>query len=103
MNMEAAAGKNPVTHVGKLYNIAAQQIAESLVQELDEISEAYCYLVSQIGSPINEPQVVDVRLYMHDGVSIDVIKSQVKAILHDKLSNMGQIRQQLVAGEIHVY
>lgn len=103
MNMEAAAGKNPVTHVGKLYNIVAQQIAESLVQELDEIREAYCYLVSQIGSPISEPQVMDVRLYMHEGVTMDVIRSQVKAIVHDKLSNMAQIRQQLVAGEIHVY
>ncbi len=34
MNMEAAAGKNPVTHVGKLYNIVAQQIAYALVQQL---------------------------------------------------------------------
>ncbi|NNG14564.1 MAG: methionine adenosyltransferase, partial [Gammaproteobacteria bacterium] len=76
MNMEAAAGKNPVTHVGKLYNIVAQRIADSLVQELDEVREAYCYLVSQIGSPINEPKVVDLRLCMQDGIAVDAVKSQ---------------------------
>lgn len=27
MSLEAAAGKNPVTHVGKLYNIIAMRIA----------------------------------------------------------------------------
>ncbi|MDH5573207.1 MAG: methionine adenosyltransferase [Gammaproteobacteria bacterium] len=43
MNMEAAAGKNPVTHVGKLYNVVAQQITESLVQQIDEVAEAYCF------------------------------------------------------------
>ena len=30
MTMESVAGKNPVTHVGKLYNIAASLIAQRL-------------------------------------------------------------------------
>jgi S-adenosylmethionine synthetase len=29
MNIEGASGKNPVYHVGKLYNLAAQRIATS--------------------------------------------------------------------------
>jgi S-adenosylmethionine synthetase len=32
MSLEAAAGKNPVTHVGKLYNIAAHDIAQTIVE-----------------------------------------------------------------------
>jgi S-adenosylmethionine synthetase len=103
MNMEAAAGKNPVTHVGKLYNIVAQRIADSLVRELDEVREAYCYLVSRIGSPINEPQVVDLRLCMRDGVPVDVVKSQVEEIVQGQFSRMYQIREELVAGTIRVY
>jgi S-adenosylmethionine synthetase len=31
MSLEAAAGKNPISHVGKIYNIVAKQITESLV------------------------------------------------------------------------
>ena len=103
MNMEAAAGKNPVTHVGKLYNIIAQQIADTLVGDLDEVSEAYCYLVSRIGSPVSEPQVVDLHLAMQEGSSIDGVKSRIEEIVHDNLTNSARIQQALIAGSISIY
>jgi len=103
MNMEAAAGKNPVTHVGKLYNIIAQQIADTLVADLDEIREAYCYLVSRIGSPVSEPQVVDLHLAMQEGSSIDGVGSRIEEIVHDKLTNSARIQQALIAGSISIY
>jgi S-adenosylmethionine synthetase len=103
MNMEAAAGKNPVTHVGKLYNIVAQQIASALVQELDEVAEAYCYLVSRIGSPIKEPMIVDIRVSLPDGGDIDKIQKPVDEIVIEKLKSMDKIRQLLVSGAMAVY
>jgi len=103
MNMEAAAGKNPITHVGKLYNIVAQQIAEKLVNERNEIREAYCYLVSRIGSPIKTPQVIDIKLCMQDGISTDTVKTRVEEVVDEKLSNIYKIREQLIAGTIRVY
>jgi S-adenosylmethionine synthetase len=103
MNMEAAAGKNPVTHVGKLYNIIAQQIADTVVGDLDEVAEAYCYLVSRIGSPVSEPQVVDLRLVMQAGSSINGIKLRIEAIVHDKLTSSAKIQQALIAGSISIY
>ena len=103
MNMEAAAGKNPVTHVGKLYNIVAQQIASALVQELDEVAEAYCYLVSRIGSPIKEPMIVDIRVSLPDGGNIDTIQKPVDEIVNDKLENMDKIRHILASGAMVVY
>jgi S-adenosylmethionine synthetase len=62
MTLEAAAGKNPVSHVGKIYSAVANLIANRIVKEIEEIEEAYCYLVSQIGKPITEPQVCDVKV-----------------------------------------
>lgn len=103
MNMEAAAGKNPVTHVGKLYNIIAQQIADTLVSEVDEVDEAYCYLVSRIGSPVSDPQVVDLHLVMQEGSSIDRVRSRIEEIVHDKLTSSAQIQQALIAGSISIY
>jgi len=103
MNMEAAAGKNPVTHVGKLYNIVAQQIASALVQELDEVAEAYCYMVSRIGSPIKEPMIVDIRVSLPDGGDINTIQKPVDEIVTEKLENMNDIRQLLVSGAMVVY
>ena len=103
MNMEAAAGKNPVTHVGKLYNIVAQQIASALVQELDEVAEAYCYLVSRIGSPVKEPMIVDIRVSLPDGGDIDSIQKPVDEIVNEKLESMDTIKQMLVGGAMVVY
>ena len=62
MTIECAFGKNPVTHVGKLYNVAASLIVEDLVAGDPGLASAECFLVSQIGHPIDQPQLVDVRL-----------------------------------------
>ena len=101
MNMEAAAGKNPVTHVGKLYNIVAQNIAAAIVQELSEVKEAQCYLVSRIGYPIHEPQVVDLRLWTTRDSGY--FEKKVQEIVKHHLLNMSQIQDALISGEIKVY
>jgi len=103
MNMEAAAGKNPVTHVGKLYNIVARQIAYALVQEIEEVDEASCFLVSRIGSPIKQPSIADVRLCLKNKGNIGAIRMHVDNIINNKLENMDQIRQDIVNGRIPVY
>jgi S-adenosylmethionine synthetase len=62
MTLESIAGKNPVSHVGKLYNLAAGILATALVDEIPEVREAECVLVSRIGVPIDDPPLVDLRL-----------------------------------------
>lgn len=103
MNMEAAAGKNPITHVGKLYNIIAQLITEELVNDIDCIIEASCYLVSRIGSPINEPQTIDLQLILQDGIPIDSIRPQIEEIVQSNLSSSMNIQRDLIEGRIKVY
>jgi len=58
MTMGSVVGKNPVTHVGKLYNVAAGLLAQAIVTELDEIPAVECALVSQIG----KPQICDIQI-----------------------------------------
>jgi S-adenosylmethionine synthetase len=60
--LESVAGKNPVTHVGKLYNVTASLLASDLVRTIPEVQDAEVRLVSRIGRPVDEPQIVDVRL-----------------------------------------
>lgn len=62
MTMEAHAGKNPVNHVGKIYNIIAIQAAKDIAK-LDGVEEAYVFLVSRIGAPLNKPQIKAVTTY----------------------------------------
>ncbi|MFO0793020.1 MAG: methionine adenosyltransferase [Candidatus Brocadiaceae bacterium] len=61
MTLEATAGKNPVTHTGKLYNVVANEISHDMTRD-SRISEAECYLVSQIGVSVTEPQIVHVKI-----------------------------------------
>jgi S-adenosylmethionine synthetase len=61
MSLEALAGKNPVSHVGKLYNAWAHRLTADLVARPD-VEGAVCLLASQIGRPITEPQVVWLRV-----------------------------------------
>lgn len=103
MNMEAAAGKNPVTHVGKIYNVVAQQITNTLVRELPEIEEAYCYLVSRIGHPVHEPQVADLHVRLTAGVSLTTVQAAVREIFHAQFNQLKSLRQALVNGTIKVY
>ncbi|WP_455208881.1 methionine adenosyltransferase [Kaarinaea lacus] len=103
MNMEAAAGKNPVTHVGKLYNIVAQNIAADIVKQVPEVAHAQCYLVSRIGYPIHEPQVVDLHLELVGDAQITAVEQQLNAISRYHLENITTIQDQLIAGAIQVY
>ncbi|MGE3933936.1 MAG: methionine adenosyltransferase [Rhodospirillaceae bacterium] len=62
MTMEAAAGKNPRSHVGKLYSIAAGRIAQAVHDRLGGSGEVCCWLVSRIGSAVDEPAAVHLRV-----------------------------------------
>jgi S-adenosylmethionine synthetase len=61
MSLEAMAGKNPVNHVGKIYNRFAPDLARAIVEE-GFAEAAQVWIVSQIGKPIDEPQLLHIRV-----------------------------------------
>ncbi len=65
MTLEAAAGKNPVSHVGKLYNLFANDLCRTIVEK-GLAAEASAFLVSRIGKPVNEPEVLDIKVRPED-------------------------------------
>ncbi len=86
MSLEATAGKNPVSHVGKLYNAVAFEAAEKLVETYEEIEEAYIYLVSQIGAPVTEPQAVKVDIRTKNGKLLaDGLRQEVSKFMERQL------------------
>ncbi|ADU97042.1 methionine adenosyltransferase [Thermovibrio ammonificans] len=101
MSLEAAAGKNPITHVGKLYNITANEIAKGVVSEIEGIEEAYVYMVSQIGKPVNQPLAVDVKVRSQEPAQ--AFQGKVEEIVKEHLAQMKEIWKRLVNGEITVY
>ncbi|HHF56158.1 MAG TPA: methionine adenosyltransferase [Thermoplasmatales archaeon] len=96
VSMEAAAGKNPVTHVGKLYNVTATRIAEDIVKNY-EVEEAYVRMLSQIGKPVTDPIVVGISIV---GGKID---SGVEEVVKERLEKISEIKDEVLAGKLKVF
>jgi S-adenosylmethionine synthetase len=103
MTLEAAAGKNPVNHVGKLYNLAASRIADATIRQLPEISEANCVLVSRIGDRIDQPQAADLEIMLDDPRRLEVLSARVLEIARSELAQLPQLQHALLEGAIQVY
>jgi S-adenosylmethionine synthetase len=103
MTLEAAAGKNPVSHVGKLYNVAAGRIAEDLVFGLGDVVAAECMLVSRIGAPIDDPQLVSVRLRRRSDRPLAEYAARVDEITRSVLADLPALGARLIAGELGTY
>ncbi|TFG11162.1 methionine adenosyltransferase [Candidatus Thorarchaeota archaeon] len=89
MTLEAAAGKNPVSHVGKTYNVAAREIVRQVTEEHPDIEQVYCYLVSQIGAPITEPKAVNVELY--GDCDVGKVMGSVTSIAGDVIADLPNV------------
>jgi S-adenosylmethionine synthetase len=96
MTLECVAGKNPVNHVGKLYNLAAALIADDIVHAIEEVVAAECYLVSQIGQPIDQPQIVDVRIRTAHDASLQELRQRVEEIAAAQLKRIGTLADDLL-------
>jgi S-adenosylmethionine synthetase len=102
MSLEAAAGKNPVSHTGKLYNLLADRIARALAGGLPGVEEAHCFLLSRIGSPVNEPWLADIRLRLADAAAIETVKDACAQIVRAQLDGAGELWREVLAGRCPV-
>jgi S-adenosylmethionine synthetase len=102
MTLEASAGKNPVTHVGKIYNVLASRIANA-VNRLTGVRDSSCVLVSRIGEPIDEPQVIDIQLASESGEIPSSLRAEVGGIVRDRLASLESTREDILSGREIVY
>jgi len=98
MTMEAVAGKNPTTHVGKLYNVGAGRIARQIVAQIGEVQEAYCWLTSQIGRKIEDPTDIHIQLRLHDGAALRDVESRVGELVRNNLAALPDLWRELITG-----
>ncbi len=99
---EAAAGKNPVSHVGKIYNLLTYEIAKHVYQKVSGTKEVYVWLLSQIGKPINEPKVAGIELILDKGVDFKPASKQAHEIARSELNSIDDFTKRLTEGKIAV-
>ncbi|MGM0592475.1 MAG: methionine adenosyltransferase [Halobacteriota archaeon] len=95
MSLEAAAGKNPVSHVGKLYNLVATRAAERVHRELGA-DHTEVKLLSQIGRPVTEPLAVDI-------VTTADEDDELRRLVDAELDTIGSLTSELLAGDVAVF
>lgn len=99
---EAVAGKNPVSHVGKIYNVFAHYLAKKIHQKIEGIKEIYVYMVSKIGKPVNEPEVVSVKVIPEKGVRLMDISGKITELIEKELSDMAHFCELLSKGKFSI-
>jgi len=99
---EAAAGKNPVSHVGKIYNLLTHRIAEQVHEQVSDVEEVYIWLLSQIGKPIDQPAIASAQVVIKSGNSMENVRRDIKEVINSELENIGKFCMDLAHGRIPI-
>jgi S-adenosylmethionine synthetase len=102
VSSEAAAGKNPVSHVGKIYNILTHKIAGRIYDQVAGLEEVYVWLVSQIGKPIDQPAIAVAQVITEPGTSINDVRTDIDEIMNSELENIDKFCDDLARGKIQI-
>jgi S-adenosylmethionine synthetase len=102
MSVEAAAGKNPVSHVGKIYNVLAHELAVRIHAEISGVRNVTVWMVSRIGQSINRPLVVSTQLSLKKGYSLKRITGDVQDLIKNELVDMERFCNTLATGKFRI-
>jgi S-adenosylmethionine synthetase len=103
LGSEAAAGKNPVSHVGKIYNLLTHRIAKQVHENVPQVEEAYIWLLSQIGKPIDQPAIAAAQIIMKQNIPIKPVQKEVEEVINYELEHIDKFCIDLAHGRIPVY
>jgi len=103
MSMEASSGKNPVNHIGKIYNLLSTRIARAIWAEVEGVREVRIRLLSQIGHPIDEPHVADASVITEEGVALATIAPSIEAIVDRELADVTSVTRDVINGELRTF
>ena len=99
---EAAAGKNPVSHVGKIYNLLTHEIANEIYETVSGIREVYVWMLSKIGRPIDQPIVAAVQIIPDSSEPFDKISKEARRVVDYKLEDIEEFCMKLAHGKIPI-
>lgn len=102
MTMESVAGKNPVSHVGKIYNVLAQRIAAAVVADVEAVTSADCHLVSRIGAPVSQPQLTHLNVSLAPGAELTDVHRATREVVAAQLAALPALQEQLITGALRI-
>jgi S-adenosylmethionine synthetase len=104
MSLEASAGKNPVNHVGKIYNLLGNLIAADIVKEAGgDAREVHVRILSQIGRAVDDPQIAAIQILPATGVKLSKLKPIADGIAQKWFDDIDSIPRLLLTGKLSVF
>jgi S-adenosylmethionine synthetase len=103
MSMEATSGKNPINHIGKIYNLLSTEIAREACRKVDGVEEMYVRLLSQIGHPIDYPLIASVQCITRRGYDFKDFAGEVEEIVQARLENISDISRMVIEGKLKTF
>ncbi|MCL2712663.1 MAG: methionine adenosyltransferase [Methanomassiliicoccaceae archaeon] len=103
MSMEATSGKNPITHIGKIYNVMSKIIAEDVSKKIPADVEVRVRLLSQIGKPVSHPLNANVQLVTKDQSKIAKWKKEAEVIVENWLDNVDKVSEMIIEGKVRTF
>lgn len=103
MSMEATSGKNPINHVGKIYNILSNEIANDVVNSVEGIKQINLMILSQIGEPIDQPKAASSQVILEDGYKLEDVNKKVENIVDKWLEDISVITENVVKGKARTF
>ncbi|NLF33741.1 MAG: methionine adenosyltransferase [Thermoplasmatales archaeon] len=103
MSMEATSGKNPITHIGKIYNVMSNLIANDIAKSTGPDAEIHVRLLSQIGKPVSEPLNASVQIISEDQAQVAKWRSEAESITFDWLDNIDKVTELIVSGKVRTF
>ena len=106
MSMEATSGKNPITHIGKIYNVMSKLIADDIAEKVTNEAEIRVRLLSQIGKPVSEPLNASVQIVLPDAENdpnLSKWKSEAEVIAADWLDNVDKVSDMIIEGKVRTF
>lgn len=96
MSMEGACGKNPVYHIGKIYYLAANELAKKIFKKFGVANEVY--LISQSGRDLIDPWKVDIQVEngftKHD---------ELRCFVESEIKKIPELTKGILNGEYTLY
>ena len=104
MSMEATSGKNPITHIGKIYNVMSKLIAEDVAKKVSPEVEVRVRILSQIGKPVSQPLNCNVQLVSAtEDKKLNQWKQEAESIAFDWLDNVDKVTDLIINGKVRTF
>lgn len=96
MSMEGSCGKNPIYHIGKIYYVAAFELAEKIFKKFGTENEVY--LISQSGRDLLDPWLVAINVPQNFDS-----EEELKQMIKNEIIKIPEISRSILDGETTLY